>query len=480
MPPIRDLTSGGMEPFRELLASALRRARGTKSLRQPQSNAEDILSEKASSLLSKHEDFVKSTLQANGLELDTSNVSIDDIYKSAELRVNMPDESLLLSDLGTGHQSALIIHLYKQFGNSTDRDTLFLFEEPSNHLHPSTIRAIGDDIDKISSESQVLVSTHSPVLLNYLGFSNIHALKLDNSRETVQQDINVSKISDGKLRSLLDYYGLRLTEPLLARRILIVEGRSDAVILSRLIKKKYGATPDQLDVVVVPARGAHHAIKFANFVSRLDVEWRIVFDWDVAIGGQKPLLPQNISEEKKDECRESVNLLLETLNSNSRSNGIKKSVKYIRKELNGEEYNTNVYHDSKLQKFLEDKDFLDVIPEPKRAKLIDALEKKHVTKFNPILHEFNAWLWRKDIEGALIYKNNSPQLVEEVLINQNEIPNQLSRDDNFRLKVRRTLHNVNDPLTLKKVVDKLYDEGMFKRTQMNKISEWILDDLSFI
>lgn len=39
---------------------------------------------------------------------------------------------------GTGHQSSVIIHLYRQLGELTGGHTLFLFEEPDNHLHPPT------------------------------------------------------------------------------------------------------------------------------------------------------------------------------------------------------------------------------------------------------------------------------------------------------------------------------------------------------
>ena len=90
-----------------------------------------------------HRCLRRSARCTTGLLINTKAVSLETLYELVTLDVKVDGQSIPLQDLGTGHQSALIIHLFRQFGEVTEGDTLFLFEEPGNHLHPSTIRPSG-------------------------------------------------------------------------------------------------------------------------------------------------------------------------------------------------------------------------------------------------------------------------------------------------------------------------------------------------
>ena len=136
VPPIRDLSAGGMEPFRRLLAEALKRSRRSTDMSGPQQSAREVLQEKAGTLLADHASFVSSTLHADKLSINTDAVSLETLYELVTLDVEVDSQTIPLQDLGTGHQSALIIHLFRQLGQVTEGDTLFLFEEPGNHLAP--------------------------------------------------------------------------------------------------------------------------------------------------------------------------------------------------------------------------------------------------------------------------------------------------------------------------------------------------------
>lgn len=45
-------------------------------------------------------------------------------------------------------------------------NTILAIEEPESHLHPTAIRGIGDVLSKISNDNQIIITTHSPILVN--------------------------------------------------------------------------------------------------------------------------------------------------------------------------------------------------------------------------------------------------------------------------------------------------------------------------
>jgi len=479
VPPIRDLTSGGMEPFQKLLGEALRRARGSMSLDNPAEKAKDILRSKANSILSEHTSFAEDTLHVDGLELDTSGVSLSNLYENVSLDVTIEEERAPMSDLGTGHQSALIIHLYRQLGEVSDGDTLFLFEEPGNHLHPTTTRAIGNDLQEIASKAQVFITTHSPQLISHFGFDNLCALEMSDERVTRHREINLEGISDGQLRALFRHHGLRLTEPLLARRIVVVEGPSDAIVLSRLIARRCNSTVDQMDMVIVPARGAHHVVELSKLLQRLDVEWRVVFDWDVAMGGHTPLTRDGLPAKKAQAVSQAIATVQGSLSEGSRGNGISKSLQEVSEELLNGRPSTTVYNGSKLEAFLEDGTQQHSITKADRKKLTSALESKNVTDFQPILNKYNAWLWRNDLEHAVLFKEGAVDVAATVLEEEGIISSPLTEVENRKERFCNILHGKakRHPLVLRRVIDKLDAQGMFNYTQMNKAIRWLTEDL---
>jgi energy-coupling factor transporter ATP-binding protein EcfA2 len=482
VPPIRDLSAGGMEPFRRLLAEALKRARGSSSLSGPQHDAQGILKDKATTLLADHATFVEGTLHADGLAINTEAVSLESLYQLVTLDVYVDGQSLPLEDLGTGHQSALIIHLFRQLGEVTEGDTLFLFEEPGNHLHPSTIRAIGDDLRKLSdtTSAQVFVTTHSPVLLSHLGFDDLYPLQMGQERKTQRRQMDLGGLSDRHLRAMLQKYGLRLTEPLFARRIIVCEGLSDVVVLSRLIERRCdGVTPDQLDLVVIAVDSSAHVAEVAHLLSRMDVDWRAVLDWDTAYGGRSPQTRADTARAERQAAVEGLDATLVCLEPDRRNKWLRKTIKKLKSELTDGRPESVLYEGSKLEKLLEGEDCPSPILVKDRDELLEGLQKEHVTVFQPVLNKYNVWLWRSDLEGEMLRKSDAADKAELILVNENILDRQLTPNEHRVPQLCATLHNkAQDPLILQRVVDELDEEGLFNYTQMNRAIDFLIDGIA--
>ena len=88
---------------------------------------------------------------------------------------------------GTLRMLALMTALYGQPGTA-----LIGIEEPENYVHPTALKAFVDHIMEAREWAQFLVTTHSPLLLNYLDDpAAVNIVKRDNVKgATVQKESN--------------------------------------------------------------------------------------------------------------------------------------------------------------------------------------------------------------------------------------------------------------------------------------------------
>lgn len=71
--------------------------------------------------------------------------------------------------------------LYGQSGSA-----LIGIEEPENYIHPTALRSFVEHIIEAHESTQFLVTTHSPLLLDYLDDpAAVNVVKRDTSRGTV-------------------------------------------------------------------------------------------------------------------------------------------------------------------------------------------------------------------------------------------------------------------------------------------------------
>jgi hypothetical protein len=460
VPAIRDLAAGGMEPFRRLLSQALRKARGNASLATVTDRARAVLVQKANALLANHASFVRQTLGAESIHPDTSEVTLENLYDLVTLKVLSNGATVSLGDLGTGHQSALIIHLYRQLGEVTSGDTLFLFEEPDNHLHPSTIRAIGDDLRTISERAQVIATTHSPILLSHVGFSTVRSLHPNQSGETTLRTFDLTGVSDKFIRATLQKFGLRVTEPLLTRRIIVTEGAADANVLAHFASRRLGRSPDQMDVVIAVAGSKSNVVELCGFLRRLDVDWRAVLDFDAAVS-DVPYTRDRLSPEQIADAKAALERVSEILDgTRSRGQGCERMLTAISGELANGRRPEQIYDGSVLMKLLNG-----YISAQATAALVAALGRRARTQFQPVLARERVWMWSNSLEDAIIPSDPAADIVEAALIRAGQ--NGAPANQNKREHLKKRLHNsAHDVELLQSVIDSLDDGGHFRRMEM--------------
>lgn len=162
-----------------------------------------------------------------------------DLLKSFETTVNDGIETKA-EDKGDGMQRAIMLSIIQAFADyrkaqSGGGSFLFMIDEAELHLHPSAQRALKRALLDISNTDQVLVNTHSSVLV-VEDSPGQRILRVEKSGGVT----SIEPVDSlGKIDIVFDLLGGSPTDLLLPRNFIIVEGKSDFVFMTEIIKRFY-------------------------------------------------------------------------------------------------------------------------------------------------------------------------------------------------------------------------------------------------
>ena len=143
------------------------------------------------------------------------------IRDSTEVYVN-DGANTLLEQKGDGIKSLMAISIIQYVANQSaqKKNIVLVIEEPESHLHPNAIHKLNDVLLEISCKNQVIISTHSPLLVNRSDVSR--NILVDKSQATASKSIS-------QIRKIL---GVKIADNLQsANLVILVEGEDDKIIL---------------------------------------------------------------------------------------------------------------------------------------------------------------------------------------------------------------------------------------------------------
>lgn len=148
---------------------------------------------------------------------------------------------------GQGQQASLKVAL--AMSRTSGTSTYVLVEEPENHLsYTSLTRLLARLQELASTDQQLLITTHSSFVLNRLGLD--HLLLLHEGRTATLASLGADTVA--YFRKLAGYDTLRLV---LAQRLALVEGPSDALVLERAIRDSTQRAPLDLGIDIISMGG---------------------------------------------------------------------------------------------------------------------------------------------------------------------------------------------------------------------------------
>ncbi len=212
----------------KLLRAQMNQAIGEQGANQSLSAIKKVLSEAIEDPRKKMEGFLREQLHNNTIELGFNDLDIDPT-EGVSFSVQLSDDrvkNIKIESRGAGTQNNLIIALFRLIASSNVQSSfIFAMEEPENSLHPKAQRQLLSVIQEISENTQVIVTTHSPVFIDRSKFESNILLTRTLKGNTVAHIFDKDMLS-----SVRTDLGIKTSDALLkggGNCALLVEGKTE-------------------------------------------------------------------------------------------------------------------------------------------------------------------------------------------------------------------------------------------------------------
>ncbi|MHB9032984.1 MAG: ATP-dependent nuclease [Anaerolineae bacterium] len=259
-----------------------------------ETEGENIRQEDITRIEGKLKQYIQNVFQGHEARIRFRLPEIGDLIGQASVELNDGGVWTPPENKGQGFQRVLYFALLQtlaeeirsgQRGNA--RPFILLFEEPESFLYPSLQKQVGDVLETISSENQVVIATHSPFLVTPAHLDKTLMLRksIDNkvSRTSIYDLKSAALPAEKKTQQLL---GLENSSVFLFSDIvLVVEGPSDRSILNACISCLKETDQNCGLVSLVEAYTKDNVKDFINYLSSLGIKARGVVDVDFLLHG---------------------------------------------------------------------------------------------------------------------------------------------------------------------------------------------------
>ena len=149
-------------------------------------------------------------------------------------------KSVNILSCGTGLQSMVILCLLQAFAHLENKDdSIMLVEEPEVYLHPELQRKMFYALREIAEDTQVIYTTHSPIMISELW--------VNESIKLVKRKEGKTLFSQVDIPGVISELGIRYEDILNPTVTVFVEGDSDAQLFRTLALKLLPSHADNID-----------------------------------------------------------------------------------------------------------------------------------------------------------------------------------------------------------------------------------------
>ncbi|MDQ0885935.1 putative ATP-dependent endonuclease of OLD family [Paenibacillus sp. V4I9] len=225
-------------------------------------------------------DIIQERFKTIFTDINLIRTPINGTMTNLQLSFTGLDSPVSLHECGSGFTHVLIMLcvLY------SEQNKVVLFDEPHVYLHPSAEKAIYDLAVEHESH-QFILTTHSPILINYPVTKNLFLTSKENGKTSYTQ-------MDG-MQEIFKEIGISNSDFALADKVLFVEGETEEAVLP-LILRHYGMKQIGYNYKIINLKGTGSEFKnkgaMANNSQKLDmifkgiavdpIPYRIIIDRD--------------------------------------------------------------------------------------------------------------------------------------------------------------------------------------------------------
>lgn len=203
-------------------------------------NTIDMLNNKISSLsgIKKFEKEVSPRYQLyrnDSIEIKVkSEIAVNGLYENVIPYIRQEGTDNLYPTSGEGRKKLLVYSIYGLLAENEEatKINLFLIEEPENHLHRALQLSLSRYLFNESDSKYLFLTTHSSLILTEMNQVNLVRIYNSNKINSASIFYEVPK----EYKNLRLKLNKGLSEAIFADRVLLVEGPSEEVLFSRVLR----------------------------------------------------------------------------------------------------------------------------------------------------------------------------------------------------------------------------------------------------
>ena len=162
-----------------------------------------------------------------------SEIAVKGLYSNIIPYIKQNDDENLYPTAGEGRKKLLAYSIFDILAdeNAEKKITLFLIEEPENHLHKSMQIALSQILFTSNKYTYLFVTTHSPFVLYEMDNVNLIRIYSDRKINGISTFYKVPENYE-KARKMLNRC---LSEAIFANKVLLVEGPSEYMLFRKVL-----------------------------------------------------------------------------------------------------------------------------------------------------------------------------------------------------------------------------------------------------
>ena len=175
--------------------------------------------------------------------------------------LNTNNQQMLLEKMGDGTNRRTTLAIFKH--KKDKNDLVYVFDEVETHLHIKAQLDVLRLLKDLSKEGkQIIITTHSPFLINQVNLDEIKLISLDAERGSQIFELDSTTQTQITLANL----GIMNIDLFFTSKLLIVEGESELKFIPIMYEKLYGYPITQNFLKIVKADGIKDIPNFIRII----------------------------------------------------------------------------------------------------------------------------------------------------------------------------------------------------------------------
>ena len=245
--------------------------------------------------LCQFEDKLSDNMRSWGvnLEIEIIQPNIDDVFKSG---VNIWIHDGIKTDInrkGHGLQRALTFSLIKTLSEhiqeelidegqtrQASKSSYFIFEEPELYLHPQAQRSLLDSLIRLSSESQVILCTHSSSLISLRNYKSISIVRKNLETKATEITYCHEELFIGNEKqnfNLLSWINPDRAELFFAKKVILLEGATEKTVIPYLADKM---RIFKFEYTLIDCASKESIPPYISLLNKFSIPYVVVYDKD--------------------------------------------------------------------------------------------------------------------------------------------------------------------------------------------------------